>query len=154
MKRLYIDMDGVIVDFESGIARTDEATRFAYAGHLDDVPGIFALMKPMPGALDAFAVLARVFDVYILSTAPWHNPSAWADKVAWVQQYMGAMAHKRLILSHHKDLLRGDFLIDDRAAHGADRFEGIHILFGSAEFPDWTTVVAYLLKQIDTPADQ
>ena len=145
MKRLYVDMDGVLVDFDSGVARVGLATRLAYAGHLDDVPGIFARMDPMPGAVAAFSTLAKVFDTYILSTAPWRNPSAWSDKVVWVQRHLGAPAEKRLILSHHKDLLRGDFLVDDRTAHGADRFEGVHLRFGSPELADWTTVTAYLL---------
>ena len=86
MKRLYIDMDGVLVDFQTGIDRTDSATLERYEGHYDDIPGIFARMDPMPGAIDAFHRLAEHYDVYILSTAPWHNPSAWSDKVVWVQR--------------------------------------------------------------------
>ena len=146
MKRLYVDMDGVLVDFNSGTARVGLATRLAYAGRLDEVPGIFARMDPMPGAVAAFSTLAKVFDTYILSTAPWRNPSAWSDKAVWVQRHLGAPAEKRLILSHHKDLLRGDFLVDDRTAHGADQFEGVHLRFGSPEFADWTSVTAYLLR--------
>lgn len=143
-KRVYFDMDNVLVDFASGIARLDEDTRKEYEGRLDEVPGIFALMDPMPGAIEAVHRLAERFDVYILSTAPWKNPSAWADKVAWVTKYFDDVFHKRLILSHHKDLLKGDFLIDDRPKHGADTFEGEWIQFGSDSYPDWPSVVAYL----------
>ena len=143
-KRLYFDMDNVLVDFESGIARLDEATRTAYSGRLDEVPGIFSRMDPMPGAIAAVHQLAKDFDVYILSTAPWKNPSAWADKVTWVTEYLDDVLHKRLILSHHKDFLKGDYLIDDRPKHGADNFEGEWIQFGSERFPDWKTVIEYL----------
>ena len=87
MKRLFFDMDNVLVDFASGLERLDEATKKKYEGHLDDVPGIFGLMDPMPGAIDAVHRLAKKYDVYILSTAPWKNPSAWSDKVAWVTKY-------------------------------------------------------------------
>lgn len=52
--------------------------------------------------------------------------------------------YKRLILTHHKDLNRGDFLIDDRTRHGADRFAGEHIHLGSDRFPDWPSVMEYL----------
>ncbi len=138
-------MDGVLVDFQSGIDRLDERTCEEYAGRLDEVPGIFSIMGPMPGAVDAVHRLAGKYDVYILSTAPWKNPSAWADKVAWVTKYLDDVLHKRIILSHHKDLIRGDYLIDDRPNHGADSFEGEWIRFGSVRFPDWAAVLKYLL---------
>ncbi len=141
---LYIDMDGVLVDFESGLARVSAKTLADYARHEEDIPGIFALMDPMPGALDAYRELTELFDTYILSTPPWDNPSAWSDKLIWVQAHLGEIACKRLILSHHKDLNRGDFLVDDRTRHGADRFEGEHLHFGSAEFPHWAAVLPYL----------
>ena len=77
----------------------------------DDIPGIFALMDPMPGAIEAVHTLAEHYDVYVLSTAPWANPSAWSDKVEWIQRHFGygedSVLYKRLILSHHKDLNRG-----------------------------------------------
>jgi len=147
-KILYIDMDGVLVDFKSGIRRISADERREYEGREDDVPGIFALMDPIPGALEAYRELSRRYDTYILSTAPWKNPSAWSDKVEWVQRHLGGepgdAAYKRLILSHHKDLNCGDFLIDDRGRHGAERFGGEHILFGSERFPDWAAVLEYL----------
>lgn len=143
-KRVYIDMDNVLVDFASGIARLEASTRKEYKGRLDEVPGIFALMEPMPGSIEAVHRLAEQYDVYILSTAPWKNPSAWADKVKWVTKYLDDVLHKRLILSHQKDLLKGDYLIDDRPKHGADTFEGKWIQFGSERFPDWRSVVNYL----------
>lgn len=138
-------MDNVLVDFQSGIDRTPAEILTQYEGHLDDVPGIFALMSPMPGAVEAFERLAQKYDVYILSTAPWNNPTAWSDKVKWVQKYLGKVAYKRLILSHHKNLCRGDYIIDDRTRHGVDIFEGEHIHFGTERFPDWDSVLAYLL---------
>ena len=144
MKRIYIDMDNVLVDFKSGIDRIDEATRMAYDGRLDEVPGIFSLMDPMPGAIEAVHRLAEKYDLFILSTAPWKNPSAWADKVSWVTKYLGDVLEKRLILSHRKDLLKGDYLIDDRPKHGADTFDGEWIRVGTAPFPDWKSVLEYL----------
>jgi 5'(3')-deoxyribonucleotidase len=81
-KILYFDMDNVLVDFASGIVRLSEETKRKYEGHLDDVPGIFGLMEPMPGAVEAAQLLSQYFDCYVLSTAPWKNPSAWSDKKA------------------------------------------------------------------------
>ncbi len=148
MQILYIDMDNVLVDFKSGFARLTERERERYEGHYDDVPGIFARMEPMPGAVAAFRELSQLFDTYVLSTSPWDNPSAWSDKLLWVKEYLGDAAYKRLILTHHKELNRGDFLVDDRTGRGAAEFEGTLIQFGSEEFPDWPSVVRYLKGQV------
>ena len=98
----------------------------------------------MPGAIDAFKRLSEKNDVYILSTAPWGNASAWSDKYEWVEGNLGSAATKRLILSHNKHLNIGDYLIDDRTANGAGEFQGEHIHFGKEEFPDWESVLTYL----------
>ncbi len=143
-KIVYVDMDNVLVDFPTAIRHLSEHVVREYEGRLDEVPGIFSRMEPVAGAIEAFEDLAVRFDAYVLSTAPWENPSAWSDKLLWVKGHLGSAAHKRLILTHHKDLNTGDFLIDDRTKNGADRFTGEHILFGSERFPDWPSVMAYL----------
>jgi 5'(3')-deoxyribonucleotidase len=102
-------------------------------------------MDPIPDAIKSYELLAEKYDVYILSTAPWNNPSAWSDKLIWVQTYLGEVAYKRLILTPHKDFLKGDYLIDDRLKHGAKDFEGELILFGSDRYKNWADVKNYLL---------
>jgi len=82
----------------AAVARTHDV------GRLDEVPGLFATMPPMPGAIDTYENLA----------------------------HLGKSARERLILSHHKRLNRGDFLADDRTRNGADRFEGRLLLFGGS----------------------
>lgn len=148
-KRLYVDMDNVLVDFRSALGNIAPDIQRQYKDHPDDIPGIFALMDPMPGAVEAVHTLARSgkFDMYILSTAPWKNPSAWADKVQWVTRHFDDVFHKRLIISHHKNLCQGHYLIDDRDRHGAKDFEGEWIHFGSERFPNWQTVLDYLLPE-------
>lgn len=138
-------MDNVLVDFKSGIDAISEEDRQQFKDDLDEVPGIFSKMKPVDGAIEAYNELTKHFDVYILSTAPWENPSAWSDKLLWVKKYLGQTAHKRLILSHNKNLNAGDFLVDDRTANGAGKFAGEHIHFLSEQFKDWDDVLSYLL---------
>lgn len=142
-KVVYIDMDGVLVDFAGCLPKIPDTIKKEYEGRFDEIPGIFGLMEPMPGAIDSFNTLSQSYDVYILSTAPWENPSSWADKLLWVQKYL-PIAKKRLILSHNKNLNKGDYLIDDRYKNGADKFEGELIRFGSSEFPDWSAVMKKL----------
>ena len=144
-KRLYFDMDGVLVDFQSGLAQQSEETKQEYAGRLDEIPGLFGVMQPMPGAIEAVHQLQEHYDCYILSTAPWKNPSAWSDKVIWVTKYLDDVFHKRIVITHCKHLCKGDILIDDRGKNGTSEFEGEWIHFGSEKFPDWEAVLMYLL---------
>lgn len=149
-KTVYIDMDNVLVDFKTGIDKLDEQTLKEYAGNLDEVPGIFSKMDPFENAIESVHKLAQHYELYVLSTAPWLNPSAWIDKVKWIQRHFGkdenSIFYKRLIISHHKNLNKGHYLIDDRPNNGAKDFEGEWIHFGSDKFLNWESVTAYLLK--------
>ena len=135
-KTLYIDMDGVLVDLQSNLDKQ--------GWHQN----VFKDPPPMAGAVEAFNELCfdEDYDVYILSTAPWNIPNSWTQKRLWVSKYLGDKAHKRLILCNHKNLLRGDILIDDRTANGAGEFKGELIQFGTNKYPDWQTVIKHLLK--------
>ena len=119
-KILYIDMDNVLVDFPSGArGRLKAGVWEQYEGNQDEIPDVFSLMDPMPGAIAAYAKqLSQVFDTYVLSTAPWENHTAWRDKLLWIKKYLGTHAYKRLILTHHKNLNQGDYLVDDRTKNG------------------------------------
>jgi len=96
-KVLYLDLDGTLVDFQSGIDRLPIGKREAYRDNYDDTPGIFSLMDPMPGGVEAFRQLAEVFDTYILSTAPWDNPSAWSE-----HDWVGDLHHRRFEVQREK----------------------------------------------------
>lgn len=148
-KILYVDMDNVLVDFPSAFQHYTKEELEAYDKRMDEIPDIFSKMEPLDGAVEAFHVLSQHFDTYILSTSPWMNHSALQHKLEWVKKYLGGNpedpAYKRLILSHHKNLNRGDYLIDDRTKNGVDKFEGEHIHFGTEEFPDWNAVIKYLI---------
>jgi 5'-nucleotidase len=147
-KILYIDMDNVLVDFRSAFKKIPPETLEKFKGNEDQIDGIFGLMDPLPDAIESFNELVDLYDTYILSTSPWSNESAWIDKIRWVKKYLGEKAKKRLILSHHKNLNLGDFLIDDRTRNGADQFKGEHIHFGQEKFPDWNSVMIYLKFKI------
>ena len=81
MKIVYVDMDNVLVDFPWGVEQLSEETKNKYEGDLDEIPGFFQDLPPIDGAIDGFRQLSQHYDTYILSTAPWDNPSAWKDKL-------------------------------------------------------------------------
>ncbi len=138
-------MDNVLVDFSSAFPKLSKDILSKHKDK-DNIPGIFSLMKPMKGAVDAFKKLSKKFDVYVLSTSPWDNYTAASDKFAWVKKYLGEYADRRLILTHHKNLNKGDYIIDDRTKRGVSEFEGEHIHFGTKKFPDWEHVLKYLIQ--------
>ncbi len=145
-------MDNVLVDFQTGIDKLDQNTLNEYEGRLDEVPNIFSLMEPITNSIESIKILSKKYDLYLLSTAPWLNPSAWLHKIEWVHKYYGkdkdSLFYKRLIISHHKNLNSGDYLIDDRPNNGAKDFGGKWIQFGSQEFPDWYKVTEFLLAKV------
>ena len=148
-KRVFVDMDNVLVNFQSGIDQQSPDVLKEYEGRFDEIPGIFGLMEPMQGAIEAMHTLRPHFDLFILSTAPWKNPSAWSDKVKWVTRYLDDIFHKRMVITHRKDLCQGDYLIDDRGKNGTSEFVGEWIEFGSDRFPDWESVVKYLMGKLN-----
>jgi 5'-nucleotidase len=138
MKQIVqIDLDGVMVDYEEQIRN----------GTLHkNERGFFLTMRPIEGAIEAFHKLhySQKYDPYILSTAPWSNEWSWMEKRIWVDTFIGEKAFKKLTLTHNKQMLRGDFLIDDRPFNGAESFEGEWIQMGSEKFPDWDAVLNHL----------
>ena len=147
-KILYIDLDGVMVDLENHAIKRHGADAISKLGKLTSIDKhLFDDPDPMPGAIEAIKALWDKYDIYFLSTAPWSNVSAFSAKRRWVQYHLGKYAHKRLILSHRKDLCIGDYLIDDRPNNGAAEFKGEWIQFGQPNFKDWSVVLDYLLSK-------
>jgi hypothetical protein len=69
-KILYVDMDNVLVDFPSAFPHLSPEILQEYEDRLDEVPGIFSLMEPLPHAIASFQELATKFDTY---TSNVHN---------------------------------------------------------------------------------
>lgn len=136
---VYIDMDGVICDFGK---RVKELEALGIKGpKLFKHENAYKDLEPIDGAIEAWYMLQERFETYILSTPPWSNPDAWAEKRKWVEEHLGKSANKKLILCHNKGLVKGDFLIDDRIANGVADFSGVHLHFGTEKYPDWSSIL-------------
>lgn len=154
---LYIDMDGVVVDFDHGIRQIyphfspalPEDDRQAMVDDVCEVQNrnIFRELPPITGAIESVKSLELYFEIYFLSTPMWTVPESFTAKRLWIEEHFGVFGTKRLILSHRKDLNIGDYLVDDRIHNGAGKFTGKHIHFGQAEFPNWNVVTKFLLDQ-------
>ena len=146
MKIVYIDLDGVIADFDKGKSEHPLGNVSPYIGRPDKLPGIYENLDPIEGAIDSVnKLLNSQYKIFFLSTAPWDNPDAWTHKRIWIAKYFEEkLIKKKLILCHHKQLLIGDYLIDDREWNGAAKFTGDWIHFGSERFPKWESVLDYL----------
>jgi 5'(3')-deoxyribonucleotidase len=142
-KVILVDMDGVLVDEPNA----DELASIPSDIHWSDHPGIFLKLKPIPGAIEAYNKLSENYDLFIVSTAPWANPSAWTDKRLWVEKYLPE-ATRRLFLTHRKDLVHGDYIIDDRLKNGVERFPGTVIQFGTGQFKTWADVLRFFEDEL------
>jgi 5'(3')-deoxyribonucleotidase len=139
--RIYIDMDGVLADFDSAAKKLKENFPDELGNNIkpDEVLD-FSTFTPMPGAIDAVAALIDMgHDVYIATTPPWNNKDAWGQKGRWVEEHLPLLKRK-MFLTHRKDLLKGDILIDDTTYRGQRDFEGEFMHFGK-DGMDWPYVV-------------
>jgi len=145
MKILYLDLDGVVVDIVSHAkSRHGENVNIGKATSFDK--DLFLNPPMIEGALDAITKLSEHYNLFFLSTAPWSNTNSWSHKRIWLQENLGKLAWKRLILSHRKDLLMGDYLVDDRIHNGAGDFKGLHIHFRQEGFENWEKTLNFLMK--------
>ena len=139
-KIIYVDMDGVIANF----AKAAEEGGWK---HRPDKYVDYRELEVMPGAAEALRKLNQDFDIFIASTPPWARPDMWAAKREWIEEHFPYLKRK-LILTHRKDLLIGDILIDDSRWRGQPDFKGNWLWFGTSQrCLDWPSTLELIYKR-------
>ena len=148
MNRVFVDMDGVLVDFEGYLEQHGLSV-----AEVKVQPGAFERMPALPGAIAALREVAGLgFEVWIATKAPSGLPHAYADKVAWVLRELPELK-RRIIVTHDKGLLgdEGDFLCDDRPhVANCERFPGTLLRF--VDGYHWPEALAVLRERASKSA--
>lgn len=134
---VLLDCDGVLADFVAAfldIVEEETGERFLHSdvGGFDIkialgldaaeavrcysriTPGFCGSLAPIAGAIEGVASLQDVADVYIV-TSPWNSCPTWmSERELWLKKHF-AIHHSRVIHGSAKHLVRGNFLVDDKA---------------------------------------
>lgn len=144
MKRLIVDMDGVLVDIyarliamdqqDTGKAKTmQEVTGVpeneAFPRLLDYVhrPGFFRHAPVVPDSQKVLAQLNASYDVFIVSAAT-EFPLSLAEKQSWLKEHFPLISWRQMVFCGSKHVVHGDIMIDDHFKN-LDFFEGRTLLF-------------------------
>lgn len=143
-KRIFIDMDGVLVDFDAFRAASNLT-----ADEMKRMPGAYLAMDPYPDAIAGVrSLIGMGYEVWIATKPPTGVPHAYSDKAEWIMRHLPELK-RRIIITHDKGLLgdAGDYLIDDRP-HKAncESFKGILIRFMNGV--TWADVLAQLSPRL------
>lgn len=149
-KTIFIDMDGVVADFEEASERWGKSIGITGKEFRDKKmyrqPGFYADLELMSGAKEAIEKLDSLYQIAFVSAPSWDNPDSFTEKRIWIEKHFGAWSRKKMDLSFRKGHYMGHYLIDDRKKYGAADFIGEHIMFGSDPFNTWKEVTDYLIK--------
>ena len=142
--RIFIDMDGVIADFEKA---SNEFQRIHGKTNRPDKWVDYRNLDVIEGAIEAVAKLNADHEVFIASTPPWTRPEVWGHKREWIGEHFPYLKRK-IILTHRKDLLIGDILIDDSRFRGQPDFQGEWYWFNKNwDNKNWKACLEWIYKE-------
>ena len=144
--RIFIDMDGVIADFESA-AEAEALVKGVTKLSRPDLFVNYRALDVIDGAIEAVAKLNADHEVFIASTPPWTRPEVWGHKREWIGEHFPYLK-RRIILTHRKDLLIGDILIDDSRYRGQPDFQGEWFWFNKNwNNRNWEACLEWIYKE-------
>lgn len=148
--RVYIDMDGVIVNLISGwIPYLNKITgknlshgdidirsvekKFGVSHYIAGKPlrekMFWESLPPYPGAVEAVKRIHNLgIEIYVSTTPFTTSPSCCWGKKKWFENHLYFLPYNRLIFIYDKYLLDGDAIIDDKPEN-IIKFNGRRILW-------------------------
>jgi 5'(3')-deoxyribonucleotidase len=144
MKRILVDMDGVLADvysrffqlheeetgqilLPSDVAGIKEAD--AFPGQLKWVnsPGFFRTVPVMSDSTGILKKLNEKYEVIVVSMAT-EFPLCLTDKQLWLMENYPFISWRQMVFCGNKSLLNGDIMIDDHLKN-LDNFGGETIMY-------------------------
>ena len=132
IKKIYFDMDGVLVDFNRGVKELanhepidqsidDEEKTIALWNAVKKVDSFYYKLKPLNNMIDVFNEVNKKYPgcVEILSAIPKEKRGilgAKEDKIRWVKKYLGKNVKVNIVYKEEKknySLGKDHILIDD-----------------------------------------
>jgi 5'(3')-deoxyribonucleotidase len=93
-------------------------------------PGFFRHLPVMEDAVDVLRALNERYEVYIVSAAM-EFPNSLKDKYDWLMEHFPFLSWRQLALCGSKDLIHGDYMIDDHVKN-LKGFKGKPYIFTAA----------------------
>jgi 5'-nucleotidase len=144
MKRILVDMDGVLVDIytrffelhekDTGqrmtvhdVAGLLEAEAFQNQRKWVSAPGFFRNLPVMPGSREVLHNLNDAYKIIVISLAT-EFPYCLTDKQLWLQDNFPFISWRQIVFCGDKNLIESEIMIDDHLKN-LDHFKGETIMF-------------------------
>ena len=141
---IHVDMDDVLCDYKA--AFINDYRKNPGIKYPQSIQGFYIGLEPLPGAIEGIKFLEEHFELYIATRPSYMNPHCYTEKRLWIEKHLGLDTCKNLAFTPNKNLLIGEYLIDDMPWTG---FGGTQLLFGSEQYPNWTSIVNYFKNRLN-----
>lgn len=144
MKRILVDMDGVLADVYSRFYELHEQ-KTGQRLTIDDIaglleaeafpdqlswvrsPGFFRTVPVMPGSQESLKHINEKFEVIVVSLAT-EFPTSLIDKQLWLNDHFPFISWRQIVFCGNKSIIKADIMIDDHPKN-LDNFEGETFMF-------------------------
>ncbi len=144
MKRILIDMDGVLADVytrflelceeETGVRKgmvditgIKEGEAFPEIFRWVETPGFFRTIPVMKDSQRILEKLNKTYEIIIVSMAT-EFPVSLTDKQLWLNEHFPFISWRQVIFCGNKSLINADLMIDDHLKN-LDNFKGETVMY-------------------------